>query len=119
MALVKLACRKKAANLELELVPYKEPITEEVCCSISIGSKVCSVSISSLIANNNDSTNVMITSFNSKTKSKSNDLIIKQLRQNMANYLSRFCEIAIINPINCGPILNWFEVIYQINFFFH
>jgi hypothetical protein len=76
------------------------------------------VSISSLIANNNDSTNIMITSFNSKTKSKSNDLIIKQLRQNMANYLSRFCEIAFINPINCGPILNWFEVIYQINFFF-
>ena len=27
-----------------------------------------------------------------------------------AQYLMRFCEIAFINPINCGPILNWFEV---------
>ncbi len=38
----------------------------------------------------------------------------KEQRRNysriFAQYLNRFCEIAFINPINCGPILNWFEV---------
>ena len=38
----------------------------------------------------------------------------KEQRKNyntlFAQYLKRFCEIAFINPINCGPILNWFEV---------
>ncbi len=35
---------------------------------------------------------------------------IKKLKQQFATYLNRFCEIAFINSINCGPILNWFEV---------
>ena len=34
----------------------------------------------------------------------------KKYSQTFAQYLNRFCEIAFINPINCGPILNWFEV---------
>lgn len=50
-----------------------------------------------------------------KTKAKTSDAAVKQLRQNMSNYLARFCEIAFINPINCGPILNWFEVSYKLN----
>ena len=40
---------------------------------------------------------------------KSSDFF-KQLRNQLAIYLTRFCEIAFINPINCGPILNWFEI---------
>jgi hypothetical protein len=35
----------------------------------------------------------------------------KQVRKALAAYLDRFCEIVFVNPINCGPILNWFEVI--------
>jgi hypothetical protein len=35
---------------------------------------------------------------------------IRKLKQQFAVYLTRFCEIAFINSINCGPILNWFEV---------
>ena len=48
---------------------------------------------------------------NSKSvPSSQNTELAKQLRQSLAVYLNRFCEIAFINPINCGPILNWFEV---------
>jgi len=35
---------------------------------------------------------------------------VKQTRQSLAVYLDRFSEIAFVNPINCGPILNWFEI---------
>ena len=42
--------------------------------------------------------------------SNSNSALHKQLTSSLAQYLARFCEIAFINPINCGPILNWFEV---------
>ncbi len=41
---------------------------------------------------------------------KMNKSQIKKLKQQFAIYLSRFYEIAFINSINCGPILNWFEV---------
>ena len=51
----------------------------------------------------------------SASKQRSNNAkfsseLVKQLRQSLAVYLTRFCEIAFINPINCGPILNWFEI---------
>lgn len=39
-----------------------------------------------------------------------NNELINQLRSSLAAYLVRFSEIAFVNPINCGPILNWFEV---------
>lgn len=39
-----------------------------------------------------------------------NSELVKQLRHSLGVYLNRFCEIAFINPINCGPILNWFEL---------
>ena len=56
------------------------------------------VSFSSLIANDNSS-------------KKLDAAALKQVRTALASYLERFCEIAFINAINCGPILNWFEVI--------
>lgn len=34
----------------------------------------------------------------------------KQAVKKLTSYLSRFGEIAFINPLNCGPILNWFEI---------
>ena len=36
--------------------------------------------------------------------------IDKSIENKLLNYLKRFCEIAFINPINCAPILNWFEI---------
>ena len=36
--------------------------------------------------------------------------IDKSSENKLLNYLKRFCEIAFINPINCAPILNWFEI---------
>ncbi len=65
------------------------------------------VSISSLASGDSVS---MYNNTSSKNKSKASEQVVKQLRQSMSNYLARFCEIAFINPINCGPILNWFEV---------
>jgi hypothetical protein len=52
------------------------------------------------------------THINDKTNSKSRleQTASKQIRNFLSVYLERFCEIAFINPINCGPILNWFEV---------
>lgn len=47
------------------------------------------------------------------TSAATNDFL-KQLRQMLAAYLVRFSEIAFVNPINCGPILNWFEVNHSI-----
>ena len=44
-----------------------------------------------------------------KKFSKSSEFV-KQLRETLEKYLKRFQEISFINPINCGPILNWFEV---------
>lgn len=49
------------------------------------------------------------TSILSKKFSKSSEFV-KQLRETLERYLKRFEEISFINPINCGPILNWFEV---------
>jgi hypothetical protein len=55
-----------------------------------------------------------ITSNNSNTlrrnKQLQNSDLAKQLRQSLATYLNRFCDILFVNPINCGPILNWFEI---------
>jgi hypothetical protein len=45
-----------------------------------------------------------------KNKVDQNPELTKHLRKTLTAYLNRFCEIAFINPINCGPILNWFEV---------
>ena len=45
---------------------------------------------------------------NSKSNVDSN--AYRQIRNGLAGYLDRFCEIAFVNAINCGPILNWFEV---------
>lgn len=44
------------------------------------------------------------------TTSPATSDFLKQLRLTLAAYLTRFSEIAFVNPINCGPILNWFEV---------
>lgn len=46
----------------------------------------------------------------SSKKASTNIDLIKQLKTQLASYLTRFSEIAFVNPINCGPILNWFEV---------
>ena len=73
------------------------------------------VSISTLMSSSDLSSMANTTS--KTNKFKASDLVTKQLRQHMANYLTRFCEIAFINPINCGPILNWFEV--NIKFFIY
>ena len=43
----KLACRKKAANLLLELLPYKAPCADDVRISILRGSSIDSFSIKS------------------------------------------------------------------------
>lgn len=42
----------------------------------------------------------------------SNKENIKNIKKLFASYLNRLCEIIFTNIINCGPILNWFEVIY-------
>ena len=44
------------------------------------------------------------------TVSKKSHSSNKHLIKILTNYLSRFGEIAFINPLNCGPILNWFEI---------
>lgn len=36
--------------------------------------------------------------------------LIKHVKLYMSVYFNRFSEISFVNPINCGPILNWFEV---------
>ena len=46
----KLGWRKNAANLVLELLPYKAPCAEEVLDSIVLGSKICSNSINCSIS---------------------------------------------------------------------
>jgi hypothetical protein len=33
-----------------------------------------------------------------------------QLKHQLTNYLSRLSQVVFVNPINCGPILNWFEI---------
>ena len=53
---------------------------------------------------------ISTSSSSSKKGSTKNTELFKQLRNSLALYLTRFCEIAFINPINCGPILNWFEI---------
>ena len=45
---------------------------------------------------------------NNKQKNKNSEAI-KQLRLKLVEYLNRLGEIIFVNPINCGPILNWFE----------
>jgi hypothetical protein len=50
------------------------------------------------------------TTTSTSAKKKATVEMIKQLRHTLAVYLTRFSEIAFVNPINCGPILNWFEV---------
>ena len=45
-----------------------------------------------------------------ETNKSSTTALYKSLSSLIYQYLTRFCEIAFINPINCGPILNWFEV---------
>jgi hypothetical protein len=45
-----------------------------------------------------------------RNKVDQNPELTKHLWKILTAYLNRFCEIAFINPINCGPILNWFEV---------
>lgn len=74
------------------------------------------VSVSTLMSSS-DVASSLTSSTSKMTKFKTNDVIAKQLRLHMSNYLERFCEIAFINPINCGPILNWFEV--NINLVIH
>ncbi len=63
---------------------------------------------------NNDGVNCSATTFkNNKTptsKSNIDSNAYRQIRNGLAVYLERFCEIAFVNAINCGPILNWFEV---------
>jgi hypothetical protein len=64
--------------------------------------------------NNEMTSSIISTISNLSTSSKKtnakNSEFVKQLRNSLAMYLTRFCEIAFINPINCGPILNWFEI---------
>lgn len=68
--------------------------------------------------NNNEMTSSIISTISNlstassskKTNASKNSELVKQLRNSLAIYLTRFCEIAFINPINCGPILNWFEI---------
>jgi len=78
------------------------------------------VSFQTLI--NGDVMNSSATTFkNNKTpNSKSNvdSNAYRQIRNGLTNYLDRFCEIAFVNAINCGPILNWFEVILSFKYTF-
>jgi hypothetical protein len=67
--------------------------SEMTSSTISTLSTMSSVSSSKKIINN----------------SKMNELF-KQLRQTLTNYLVRLSDIIFVNPINCGPILNWFEI---------
>ena len=67
--------------------------SEMTSSTISTLSTMSSVSSSKKIINN----------------SKMNELL-KQLRQTLTNYLIRLSDIIFVNPINCGPILNWFEI---------
>lgn len=52
----------------------------------------------------------LMTSSIISTSSKKSHTSNKHLIKILNNYLSRFGEIAFINPLNCGPILNWFEI---------
>lgn len=47
---------------------------------------------------------------NLSTSSKKSHSSNKHLIKILTNYFNRFSEIAFINPLNCGPILNWFEI---------
>ena len=51
---------------------------------------------------------------NNKTPNSKNSNVdqnaYRQVRNGLAVYLERLCEIAFVNAINCGPILNWFEI---------
>jgi hypothetical protein len=47
----------------------------------------------------------------------SNKENIKNIKKLFASYLNRLCEIIFTNIINCGPILNWFEVSLSIYYF--
>jgi hypothetical protein len=67
--------------------------SEMTSSTISTLSTMSSVSSSKKIINN----------------SKMNELL-KQLKQTLTNYLIRLSDIIFVNPINCGPILNWFEI---------
>lgn len=49
-------------------------------------------------------------STSSKKSIKHSESFVKHLKQSLSAYLSRFSEIAFVNPINCGPILNWLEI---------
>lgn len=62
----------------------------------------------------NDMTSSTMSTLSSKKsasyKSQNSVEQIKQNKNTIIVYLSRFCEIAFVNPLNCGPILNWFEL---------
>jgi hypothetical protein len=48
---------------------------------------------------------------NKKNKKTINSDFLKQLRSSIGDYFEKFGEkLASINSINCGPILNWFEI---------